>query len=384
MTDPEDHVLRAQRQSAPGRAEHALVSEVGATIYQAAVSSGWIDDDDPEYAAGTVARAALLLLADLGLLRFDESARRYHPVDPSAASDQLVVPLAQRGSELLAESARWNDTFAELGQLYRSSALGMTRSITEVHGIEAINAFIDTQLNDCRHGLLTAQPYGRRRASTLAQVEQRDVQALERGVQMRTLYQHSARQSQPTREHVAEMSALGAEVRTSDEFFKRLIIFDQHTALIPATENHVVAVAIHDKSVVAYLVDIFERAWDRALPFVVEETDVARTVAGEIRAMTLRMLVEGYSDAASAKRLGISARTYASYIATLKEEYAVQTRFQLGWAMSKTRAAKSSGGGTAGAGDPPASAAEDAGDAGDVTAMSNGSAAPSPDTVRPS
>ena len=94
---------------------------------------------------------------------------------------------------------------------------------------------------------------------------------------------------------------------------------------------------MHDKSVVAYLVDIFERAWDRALPFTVEELAVARTVAAETRAMTLRMLVEGHSDAASAKRLGVSARTYASYIAALKEEYGVQTRFQLGWAMSQTQ-----------------------------------------------
>jgi hypothetical protein len=154
---------------------------------------------------------------------------------------------------------------------------------------------------------------------------------------MRTLYQHSARHGAPTREYVAEVTALGAQVRTSDEFFKRLLIFDRHTALIPATENHAVAVAIHDKSVVAYLVDIFERAWARALPFTVEGPAVARTVAGEVRAMTLRMLVDGHSDASSAKRMGVSARTYASYIAALKEEYGVQTRFQLGWAMSQTQ-----------------------------------------------
>ena len=88
---------------------------------------------------------------------------------------------------------------------------------------------------------------------------------------MRTLYQHSARQSTATREYVAEMATLGAEVRTSDEFFKRLLIFDRHTALIPATENHQVAVAIHDKSIVAFLLDLYERAWDRALPFTVDE-----------------------------------------------------------------------------------------------------------------
>jgi hypothetical protein len=49
------------------------------------------------------------------------------------------------------------------------------------------------------------------------------------------------------------------------------------------------------------------------------------------------MLVEGHSDAASAKRLGVSARTYASYIAALKEEYGVETRFQLGWAMGQSQ-----------------------------------------------
>jgi hypothetical protein len=39
----------------------------------------------------------------------------------------------------------------------------------------------------------------------------------------------------------------------------------------------------------------------------------------------------------SAKRIGVSPRTYASYIAMLKEEYGVQTRFQLGWAMSQSQ-----------------------------------------------
>ena len=49
--------------------------------------------------------------------------------------------------------------------------------------------------------------------------------------------------------------------------------------------------------------------------------------------MTIRLLVEGHSDPASAKRLGVSTRTYAGYIAALKDEYGVQTRFQLGYAM---------------------------------------------------
>ncbi len=45
------------------------------------------------------------------------------------------------------------------------------------------------------------------------------------------------------------------------------------------------------------------------------------------------MLTEGHSDSASAKRVGVSTRTYASYVAALKQEFGVETRFQLGLAM---------------------------------------------------
>ena len=51
--------------------------------------------------------------------------------------------------------------------------------------------------------------------------------------------------------------------------------------------------------------------------------------------MTIRMLIEGHADPTSAKRLGVSPRTYAGYVADLKEEYEAQTRFQLGYAMGQ-------------------------------------------------
>ena len=51
--------------------------------------------------------------------------------------------------------------------------------------------------------------------------------------------------------------------------------------------------------------------------------------------MTIRMLIKGYADPASAKRLGVSPRTYAGYIADLKEEFEAETRFQLGYKMGE-------------------------------------------------
>jgi DNA-binding NarL/FixJ family response regulator len=47
------------------------------------------------------------------------------------------------------------------------------------------------------------------------------------------------------------------------------------------------------------------------------------------------MLVEGHSDNASAKRMGVSTRTYAGYVASLKTQYGVETRFQLGYAIGQ-------------------------------------------------
>ena len=51
--------------------------------------------------------------------------------------------------------------------------------------------------------------------------------------------------------------------------------------------------------------------------------------------MTMRMLIEGHSDPVSAKRLGVSPRTYAGYVADLKADYDAETRFQLGYMMGR-------------------------------------------------
>ncbi len=330
-------------QGSYGPEERHLLETVASRVYSNAVAHGYLSASDPRLAEDSKQRPALDLLVDIGLLRLDEANGRYYPMDPAAIQSQIVVPLGQKGADLLTESARWADAFNDLGQTYRASSRASTSAITEVHGIENINNFIHAAVTDSRTELLTAQPHGRRPAPYLAVAEDRDIKALERGVKMRTLYQHSARHSPATREYVADVVRRGAQVRTLDEFFRRLIVVDRQIAIIPASDNHQVAVAIHDRSLIAYLVDIFERSWERAQPFNLSGNQAERHIADDVRAMTIRLLVEGHSDPASAKRLGVSTRTYAGYIAALKEEYGVETRFQLGYAMGRDQAR--SGGG---------------------------------------
>ena len=112
-------------------------------------------------------------------------------------------------------------------------------------------------------------------------------------------------------------------------------MFDRRIAVIPSHEGLDVAMVISEPSTVVYLVDMFERHWERARPFTSSETSLMRDIAAEQRAMTIRMLLEGRADPAGAKRLGVSPRTYAAYVADLKSEFEVETRFQLGYEMGK-------------------------------------------------
>ena len=169
----------------------------------------------------------------------------------------------------------------------------------------------------------------------MAHVVQIERSLLERGVSILTLYQHSARRSTATREYVSALTPLGAEVRTQDEFFNRMIVVDRRVALIPAPDQPSTAVVVREPAVVAYFVDVFNRSFERARPFTNRETSMLKDIASEQRSMTMRMLVEGHADPVSAKRLGVSPRTYAGYVADLKAEYEAETRFQLGYTLGR-------------------------------------------------
>ncbi|CAA9340543.1 MAG: Putative regulatory protein [uncultured Nocardioidaceae bacterium] len=333
-----------------GPEQRRLLDTVAAELYGQIADLGWVAESDPLLSGADEAKTARDLLVDMGLLAHDQEQARFYPVDPAYVQAQVVVPLGTRGTELLAESARWADTFSSLARTYRQSSQLKGQPLVELDGPARINTFIQAALADCREELLTAQPHGRRPQKVLKEAVDRDLHTLGRGIEMRTLYQHAARHSPATREYVTQVIAGGAEVRTLDEFFRRLIVIDRRLAIVPSENGDQRALAIYEKSLVAYLVDIFERSWERGLPFTDNESQTHRDIAADTRRMSIRMLVEGHSDPASAKRLGVSTRTYAAYIAALKEEYGVDTRFQLGYAMGRERPAGENAGQSPGEG----------------------------------
>ncbi len=317
-----------------GPEDRELFESRASALYEELVADGGIKEDDPRLAPDAADRPAFDLLLELGLVGPDRESPIFVPVDPSSVQSRVVSPLGQEGARLLDESSLWARAFGSLSQAWRRSPHPSSGPFTVVHD-EAIDPFIAGLVAECEDEMLTAQPQTGRDAKSLAAAAVRDTALLERGTRMRTLYQHSARRSSITHKYVAAVTARGAEVRTLDEFFNRIIIIDRRIAVIPAQEDLSAAIAIREPSVVVYLADIFERTWERARPFTNRETSMMKDIAAEQRAMTIRMLIEGHADPVSAKRLGVSPRTYAGYVADLKAEYEAETRFQLGYTMGQ-------------------------------------------------
>jgi hypothetical protein len=317
-----------------GREERELFEKVASPLYEEAAVKGGLSDSDPRLAAGGELRPALDLLVSLTLLVHDRTTHQYLPVDPSTVSSHVVTPMSQEGAELLTESSNWARAFGHLSQSWRRSPSSARGPITEFQR-RAIGTFIEGAVREAELELLTAQPQAARDSARLSVAAEREKAALDRGVKMRTLYQHSARRHAPTRKWVAEVTTHGAEVRTLDEFFNRMIVIDRRLAIIPGAPDLSIALAVREPGLVTYLVDVFERAWERARPFSDTERKMMDNIAKEQRAMTIRMLIEGHSDPVSAKRLGVSARTFAGYVAELKAEYEAETRFQLGYTMGQ-------------------------------------------------
>jgi hypothetical protein len=319
-----------------GSDERALFEDDATKLYEEVCQKGQIAASDYRIAEDGELRKAFDLLVEMGLVIFDSEQDGWAPEDPTSVQSRVVSPLSQEAAKLLSESSQWSSAFSNLAQSWRRAPQSSARGpFTYLRSVELINSVLDQLLTECEEELLTAQPEAGRDPRFLAKAALRDIEVLERGITMRTLYQHSARRSSVTHKYVAAVTARGAEVRTLDEFFKRMIVVDRRVAVIPNRDEVAVAVVVREPAVVAYLVDIFERSWERGRPFTNRDTSLLKDIAAEQRAMTMRMLIEGHSDPVSAKRLGVSPRTYAGYVADLKADYDAETRFQLGYTMGR-------------------------------------------------
>ncbi|RCG24751.1 LuxR family transcriptional regulator [Streptomyces diacarni] len=257
--------------------------------------------------------------------------------DTLAAADSPLKSLLQIADTLSSLERYATETADQL--LLSEGDAAVPGRIRHIEGYEAVRAAIGEVLWRARREILTAQPDEPRPEATLDMVSAAVRDPLARGVTMRTLFQHSARFSEPAKRYVQQvMGHRRVEVRTLPEFFERLIIVDGEVALIPGAGHPHSAALIRDGVVVAFLAGVYDRAWVRAEQFPfrpVRAADAAREVIPDVRRAIKALLIEGRSDKAIARRLGMSLRSVQGHIASLREQYGAEHRFQLGYRMAR-------------------------------------------------
>ncbi|MFI9064308.1 hypothetical protein ACIGQE_20955 [Streptomyces sp. NPDC053429] len=138
-----------------------------------------------------------------------------------------------------------------------------------------------------------------------------DRRALGRGIEMRSVYQDSARNDPATLAYARWLTEEGGQVRTSPLLPPRLLIFDAKVAVVPIdpANSRLGVLCTRAPGIVASLLTLFEQTWDSAVPLGADRprpTD-SKPTAGELE--LLKLLASGMTDEAAGKRLGVSLRT---------------------------------------------------------------------------
>lgn len=300
----------------------------GSRLYAQALRAGSI-------ARGDVASAPCLM--EFALLHPDpDDASCLRPVPPSVALAQRLNPLEREIAERRRSSVELSDAFEPFMAL-SAQAAAPTHAITVLEGLDRINAALDLATDQCRSEMLTVQPGGRRSEHILIQGLERDKRLTDRGVHIRTLYQHTARYSPETLAYVDQFTNGKAEYRTIDELVERLIVLDETVAFIPTRDDRQVALELRHPGLVRYLSKVFEFMWSRAVPMSTGAPyETAPDGITDIQHSIAKLLVEGHVDEAIARRLGMNVRTCRAHIAKLATALGSGSRAQLGYLIAQS------------------------------------------------
>ncbi|RKE20500.1 LuxR C-terminal-related transcriptional regulator [Streptomyces sp. TLI_171] len=278
-------------------------------------------------------RTGLDRLSELALVQ--PSAREgigFRAIKPETAMEVL---LARQQADLAAQQLRVEASRAAAAQLIAEcSALRPTptdAASEQLSGPEAIRERLADLAGSVRQEVATFAPGGAHSEEDLRASRQPNAALLERGVQMRTVYLDSVRNHRPTLDHVTWLNLQGGQVRTVPELPIRMIIFDRQQAVLPIdTEDaRAGAVVLRGAGTVAALCALFEGVWANAIP-VGDSPKCDENEMPPHELAVLKMLAQGHTDEAIAKRMGVSPRTARRFAATLMERLDARSRFEAG------------------------------------------------------
>jgi DNA-binding CsgD family transcriptional regulator len=278
----------------------------------------------------------ILRLSERRLLRPSlTDSGQYEAVSPELAAAELAAPMQARAHQLMLDSEAVRRELSSLSSIYRASqrkhfAYSSTEVLLDGDKVRQRLKDLATQVQS---SLLAAHPTMPPPAAMRAGFEL-DRQMLNRGVEFRSVYPHTARRQHDAVEYMLLLQGLGGQVRTAPVIPARMILMDEEVAIVPIKPSQGTgAVVLRDPPVLDFLVRVFDHIWERAAPVTTPEYD--EHVFEEIELSIMSELAHGRTDEAIARRLGISTRTLRRYLTMLCTRLGVETRFQLGMAASR-------------------------------------------------
>ncbi|MEU0839052.1 LuxR C-terminal-related transcriptional regulator [Streptomyces sp. NPDC005962] len=276
------------------------------------------------------------LLALRLLTRVLDSPRELTPVPPESAASQLLPPMEQElhRRELAVDAIRRQ--LRDLVPQYEAGAAHRRRTegVELITDLTSVRGVIQDAARRCVSEVLTIQPGGGRRIEVLEEAMARDEEMLERGVSMRTVYQHTARYSRPTLTYVDRVTQLGAKVRTSEDRLRRMLIFDRIIAVIEVQDDSDAALVIREANIIEFMRAVFDQTWLRSIPFASSiSREQAKAISDQLRQVITSLLAEGLNDKAIARRLGMSERTCQRHISEIMAHIGAKSRFQAGYLL---------------------------------------------------
>lgn len=278
--------------------------------------------------------SGLQVLIDLSLLRpAPDGADAVIPASPDSAIANLVSPLELEIKGLQHQADDLRSRLSSLHRLYFENRQASNRreAIDVIEGTDAVRLLLGETARRCQHEVFAAQPGILSEQAVEASLPH-DLDLLERGIHIRSLFQHPVRVNPQMRKLLGSLATAGGEIRTCDEIPDRLIIFDREIVFIPDRAGEGGAVVVREPSLVNFLFLTLEQAWSSALTYDDEcSNNPGYGEAGEdIRRSIMRMLASGAKDELIARRLSISLRTCRRHIAEIMKELRASSRFQAG------------------------------------------------------
>lgn len=276
-------------------------------------------------------RAALDRLAELSLLRSSDAESGIFPVSPQIGLEMLIASQQaelSRMQQVVEESRAAVARFiAEHNSVDRAREAAGVERLT---GVDAVRLRLEELSAETRSETSSLAPGGPQSTSNREASRLITATLLARGVVVRTVYLDSVRNDPASLQHVTWLHHSGGEVRTVPTLPLRVQLIDRRIALLPLdpADSSRGAILVAEPGIVSVVQTLFDAVWEKAHPLDSEPEPLQKLSAREL--VVLKMLSQGMTDEAIARKLAVSLRTERRIISDLMAVLDAQTRFQLG------------------------------------------------------